>query len=333
MKQASLELSYMEAAFTTEVRGSFEVLEASADAAVRLDPAGWFLVASVDPNREVAGISLPTVTVAMADHPLKLDVGDFGIDLPSELSTFALAPMTLTGLVTIDMPTEIADAVPKESRVGLGSFEIGGVTDIDIDLAVALPADWYIYGDARSATSMRLTRAEFRLSSATGAVRLEIAGGAELTFDSMEGERVELNLVVGVGISAGATGAEVTGTLSLDAPGGWNNAFGVDGLTVLTLDLKLGIGVTGPSLGAAGSVVLPAELRDPLGMSDDAVVTLAANLDADSPCFLIEATGSPALSLGEGAVTADQLKLGVAPTGCSDRSIQAGSGLQRPDDR
>ena len=106
---------------------------------------------------------------------------------------------------------------------------------------------------------------------------------------------------------------------------GWQNAFGVNGLTVTEAIISLGVdldtAIPTPTLALMASGDLPTSLTQYFGVSNQIPITVAAELSLENPCVEIEVGSSkgttPILDVGNGAVTATYFMFVVAPTGCT----------------
>ncbi len=110
---------------------------------------------------------------------------------------------------------------------------------------------------------------------------------------------------------------------------GWQNAFGVNGLTVTEAIISLGVdldtAIPTPTLALMASGDLPTSLTQYFGVSNQVPITVAAELSLENPCVEIEvgsSTGTtPIMDVGNGAVTATYFMFVVAPTGCTIGNI------------
>ncbi|MEZ5216390.1 MAG: hypothetical protein R2715_07325 [Ilumatobacteraceae bacterium] len=118
--------------------------------------------------------------------------------------------------------------------------------------------------------------------------------------------------------------------MSLRTQGGWRDAFGVPGLRVDALSVALSVGGAGPSLGVAGTAVLPSAIAGPLGITSSTPITLAANIGGAgfaASCFAFEigdGTRTAIDVLDAGAITAKRAAFVIAPTGCTSGDFVVG---------
>ena len=319
----------------------------TAPASIGFLPDGWVATGHVSESTTIAGFDLPTLSFAMASFDTTINARDFEIDVPRSVSGIDLKPFALTGFSAMSLPNiglpsgggggsnsgnsggTSGPGFPQLPSIGLARIDLGASIR-GIDLAVPTPDNWFLFGGPGSgsgngSSSLRLTDIDFSFTPLDTGVAMSLIGQSELTFNGdsvlLEGE---------LGIDAGVTPG-LHGKLGLKAEEGWNNAFGVDGLTVQNLALQLDVGAGGAAVGVFASGQLPASIANPLGMDARTTVTVAASLGSAMSCFYLDLEapeGAHAINLGDGVVQAQHAKIGIAPAGCSIGPADTGFELQ-----
>lgn len=190
-----------------------------------------------------------------------------------------------------------------------------------LKMSLAASPDWYLYGSSTTSTSVRLDSVYFNVERKGADFSVALGGTAALVVPGVTSAD-PLSLGIAIGYSAATT--TLGGTFTLHSKTGWQNAFGVNGLTLsdLALSFQLNIATLTPAVGFGATAILPSTLRDPLGMPSNVKTTLVANISVSNPCFGIEVddptqSGANVLNIGSGAFTATQLRIQIAPSGCT----------------
>jgi hypothetical protein len=169
-----------------------------------------------------------------------------------------------------------------------------------------------------------------------GDITLGVEGDVEMDIPAAFGDAPP-DLIFSM-VNSEQSGTEtVSASIELKDDAGWQNAFGLKGLTLYDLAFSFGVQVSAvpiplPTVGVRASATLPSTVRDPIGMPDDAVITAFGNLAEETPCLGINVTvpqGSTEniLNIAGGVVTASEFDLYVAPAGCQIATTQYPKGF------
>jgi hypothetical protein len=309
----------LEGAITVPGIGALPTVHAS------FGPSGWAVAVPLGsfslPGGSGDGSKLGNAVVGWASYATKLNVTDpitkklTQIDLPA--NTFKLTgdfstPAWLKS--TMGLKSDISGRAtgifdPEHDHYALRmDFQIGGQP--------------YLYGNERSATNVRLNSTFFEIERSGGDFNIALGGAATMNVKGskdIKDSKVDLT----VALAYAVTSQTVTGSLSLDSPNGWRNAFGVDDLTLYKLAVQFSFNIPSltPGIGFGASATLPATFKSKLGLVDSARTTLVANISVNNPCLGIQVddptnTGKTVLSIGNGALTAKSFGMYIAPTGC-----------------
>ena len=288
--------------------------------------SGWAIAVPLGsfslPGASGDGSQLGSAVVGWASYATKLDVVDpvtkQVTKIPLQANTFKL-----TG--------DFATPGWLKKMLGLSSDVRGratGTFDPDHDtyalrMAFELPGEQYLYGSAASASNVQLTSTYFEIERAGGDFNVALGGSATMHV-AASGSLASSSVDLGLALSYAVTSQTVAGTLSFSSPEGWKNAFGVDDLTLYDLAVAFSFNIPSltPGVGLGASAVLPSTIRSQLGVTNGARTTLVANISVTNPCLGIEVddptnTGKTVLSIGNGALTAKEFELEIAPTGCT----------------
>jgi hypothetical protein len=185
-----------------------------------------------------------------------------------------------------------------------------------LSLYYQAPHQPYLTGTASSATYLRFD--DIFLSIEAGETEAFTIGG-DLT---LHVSNTDLLLESALTISIGEMGAGIDGYLELVDQSGWNNAFGLTGLTVFDLIVQAGLDDGLISFGMEATASLPNNVTAPLGIIRGSVITLGFDFSATTPCAVF-AINPPAatpnanvLSLDGGGLTAKSAEMIIAPDGC-----------------
>lgn len=251
-------------------------------------------------------------------------------------STYA-TKYTPTGGTEIDVPADgvvfagkfvVPDWFDKLIR-GSVDVAITAVATIDpahnhysLKVTIAAPEGrWQLVNAGKFTIS--ITSVEFEFDVQDENVSVSLAGTAQLKLPASSDDKVgsttlDLTLAVKVDLK------HLSGTLSLAAPDGWKNAFGVPGLEFK--DASFGIGIdfetATPSLTLSATAILPPAVANPLGIADGTVISVAASFSLESPCLGLEVgkkdSTSTVVDVGKlGVLTARYANIQIAPTGCT----------------
>ena len=159
-----------------------------------------------------------------------------------------------------------------------------------------------------------------------GTAKLAIAASG-----SLPASDIDLGVALGFSIQT----QTISGTLTMQSSNGWQSAFGVRDLTLfdLALSFQLDLKTLIPGIGFGATAVLPASVRDPLGIPSGVKTTLVANLSLTNPCLGLAITdpaksGRNVLDIErKGILTAKQFELEIAPSGCTVGQFRYEPGL------
>ncbi len=169
-----------------------------------------------------------------------------------------------------------------------------------------------------------------------GDITLGVEGDVEMDIPAAFGDAPP-DLIFSM-VNSEQSGTEtVSASIELKDDAGWQNAFGLKGLTLYDLTFAFGLQVSAvpiplPTIGVRASARLPSAVRDPIGMPDDAVITAFGNLAEETPCLGINVTvptgkSENIVSIAGGVVTASEFDLYVAPAGCQIATTQYPKGI------
>lgn len=286
--------------------------------------SGWALAANLG-NYALPGVSgngtqLTDTILGWASFPTSLSVVDpvtkvkTSIPLPAdtfEVSGSYAAPDWFKSLFKLS-----SDAKGRAT----GSLDLSN-GDFALKMSVTAAPDWYLYGGAGTSTNLRLDTVYFNIEHKGPDFSTSLGGTVAMV---APGIPTVSPLEFGVALGFSTTGPTLAGTLSLKSRAGWQDAFGFSGLTLSNLTIAFGLNLSTltPTLGVGATAILPAAIRDPLGMPANVKTTIVANISLSNPCLGIEVTdptnsGQNVLDIGSGAFTAKQLLIQVAPSGCT----------------
>ncbi len=287
-------------------------------------PQGWVIAANLGsyslPGAGGNGTTLTDTVIGWASFATSLNVVDpvtkikTSIPLPAnafEISGSYAAPDWFKQLFKLS-----SDA--KGRATGMLNLSSG---EFALKMSLSASPDWYLYGSSTTATSIRLDSVFFNIEHKGADFSIALGGTAAMV---APGVTAADPLKLGISVSYFAASTTIAGSFTLSSKSGWQNAFGVDGLTLsdLALSFQLNIATLTPAIGFGATAILPSAIRDPLGMPSNVKTTLVANISLANPCFGIQVddpsnSGANVLSIGSGALTAKQFQLEVAPSGCT----------------
>jgi hypothetical protein len=231
-----------------------------------------------------------------------------------EVSGAFTTPSWVTQL--LHLPGSLSGRATGSVNTSTGAFAL--------KMSLTPSPDWYLYGDASSATNARLASAYIAIERSAGDFSIGLGGTAALNVAG-SGSTSASSVDLGVALGFSAKNLTVSGELTLTSQKGWVNAFGVDGLTVydLAVAFQLDLKTLTPGLGFGASAVLPASVREPLGFLPGAKTVLVANLSIGNPCFAFQVSNpnNPDANVidvaNQGLVLAKSFDLEIAPNGCT----------------
>ena len=192
---------------------------------------------------------------------------------------------------------------------------------VDFEGQYSLPA-------GGNGTSLTVTTLNFSINyNATG---LSVGAGGEAQMGAAAvGGGTQTAPMLSLEITWDMLTNQITASFGFLDAAGWQNAFGVNGLTlteaIISLGVDLDTAIPTPTIALMASGDLPTSLTQYFGVSNSIPITVAAELAIENPCVEIEvgsSTGTtPILNVGNGAVTATYFMFVVAPTGCTIGNI------------
>ena len=155
---------------------------------------------------------------------------------------------------------------------------------------------------------MKLPQLFFGIAFTPMGLSVSAGGLTELNVDAMGGA-TQTAPMLSFALSYDAITQNVSGTFQFQAAGGWDDAFGVDGLVLNDLAISLGVTLVPPipipTIGLYASGVLPPSLTQAFGVDQGVPVSVTAQLSATNPCLSVQAGSSvgtvPIMSIGSGA--------------------------------
>ncbi|HWB22493.1 MAG TPA: hypothetical protein VG652_06355 [Gaiellaceae bacterium] len=327
---------YLKGSATLPLFGKLPTIEAS------YSSAGWSVAAPLGsyslPGSSGDGSKLGDTIVGWSSYASKLNVVDpvtkvkSTIDLPAntfELSGSFATPSWLKTM--LKLPADVTGRATGKINTSTGEFALR------MEFAVA--GNTYIYGNATSSSSIKLTKAFFQIEKKATDFNLALGGEAALSTSgtsssTASGATKASSVNLALAISFSTATQTIAGDFSLNSKDGWKDAFGAKDLTLfdLAVSFQLNLSTLTPGIGFGARAVLPPSIRNPLGMPADTQTTLVANISLTNPCLGIEVTnpkqpGVNVLNLGSGAVTAKQFQIEIAPTGCTVGKFHYDPGL------
>jgi hypothetical protein len=297
---------------------------------------GWSIAAQLGsfslPGASGDGSKLGDTIVGWSSYPTSLKVVDpvtnavSKIDLPA--NSFKVSGSFATPPWLKDMLKLPGDLHGRATgSLDLTSGEFG------LRMELEFPQASYLYGGANTASSVLMSTAHFEIARKSGEFSLALGGKAKLAVAATkELPASHVDLTVALGFSAATQ--TVAGELILESAAGWQSAFGVKDLTLhdLAIAFQLNLSTLTPGLGFGARAVLPAAIRDPLGIPNGAKTTLVANISVTNPCIGIEidpaTPGSNVLDIaGKGVLTAKEFEVEIAPAGCTVGQFHYDPGL------
>ena len=273
------------------------------------------------------GSSLGGTVLGWSSFPTSLKVGGTTVALPA--NTFEVtgafdAPKWLKDL--LGLPTDFHARATGALNTTNGDFGLR----VDVDL----PKTTYIYGDASSASSLRLSTVYVEIARKGADFNIALGGTAKLAIAASSSLSVS-DIDLGLALGFSAQTQTISGTLTIQSRNGWQSAFGVRDLTLfdLALSFQLDLKTLIPGIGFGATAVLPASVRDPLGIPSGVKTTLVANLTLTNPCLGLAITdpaksGQNVLDIErKGILTAKQFELEIAPSGCTVGQFRYEPGL------
>ncbi len=294
---------------------------------------GWSIAAPLGTySLPGGGSQLADTVVGWASYATTLKITD---PITKAVSTIPLPANTFEVSGSFATPSWLKQMLKMPSDINgraTGALDLSS-GDFSLRMEFAAPANAYLYGNASSATNVKLTKSYFELVKKGTDFSIALGGEAGLNTASGGGLKPG-SVTLTVALSYAVTSQTVAGSLSLNSAAGWQNAFGAQGLTLygLAVSFQLNLASGIPGLGVAAQAELPPSIRSQLGMPAGVVTTLVANISVTNPCIGIDVSppmGSVAnvLDIGSGAVTARQFTLEIAPSGCVVGTFKYDPGL------
>jgi hypothetical protein len=305
---------------TLPVFGKLPTIEAT------FSQAGWAVAAPLGtfslPGSSGDGSKLGDTIVGWSSYPTSLNVVDpitkvaSKIALPKdtfELSGSFATPPWLKEM--LKLPADVSGRATGKFNPTTGEYALR--------MEFALSGNTYIFGNASSASSVKLTKTYFEIEKKAADFNLALGGEAALA-TAASGSTAASSVTLGIALSYSLSTQTVAGNFTLASAAGWKDAFGAKDLTLndLAVTFQLNLTTLLPGIGFGARAVLPQSIRSPLGMPNNTQTTLVANISVTNPCLGIEVTnplqpGTNVLNIGSGAVTAKQFEVEVAPSGCT----------------
>ena len=310
------------AAFSPALQGFF----AGSNVTATIDFASDFFLLSASMNTAPTspGFSFQSLQFVYASSTSS-DVIQFQPDYPQ--ASGVLIPLQnkspLMVATTQGLPSSFAATLRSldidiidPAAIGVIAMELTG-SEAEFSIYYAAPSQPYLLGNASSSTSLRFDDVFISLEVGTtesfsigGNVTLQVSGSTlQLTSDLV--------------ISVSETGGNVEGQLTLIDTSGWQNAFGVEQLTVYSLVIQAGMADLAPSFGVEATASLPSTITSPLGIVPGSVITLGLNLSATSACAIFsispakDGSQTNVINLDNGGLTATFAQIILSPEGCT----------------
>ena len=294
-------------------------------------PMGSFSI----PGASGDGSQISSAVLGWASYATSINVYDAATQQVTKISIPA-GGFKLTGSFTTPAWLRQTLGLPGDVTArATGTFDPAN-DNYALRMDFSVPGQPYLYGNASSATNIKLTSVFFQIESKGGDFNLALGGAAQLNVaatSSLPASSADLTVEVSYIVNS----QTVSGTLNLSSPNGWKNAFGTQDLTLygLALQFSFNIPTLTPGIGFGATATLPPTMQQQLGMANNAKTTVVANISVDHPCVGFQVTdptntGQTVLNLGNGALTATQFEFDIAPFGCTvgDYSYAPGLSLQ-----
>lgn len=315
---------------TASAQGTFNILDVNLTASVRYSEQGVVLTAGIRGTWEPipGGPSFSDASVAFATYAVA-NFDPMGSPAPQQLP--ANDP---TFFGAVNMPQGVLRALGLEGvRIEPVGLSLGNISSGNFGFNIAINTGgpkWIVNFGGKG---LRLTELGIRIAMRNYVPTFGLYGAAELVVPSQpSGVPLVLDLTV-----TATGGLSIAATLGIDANGQerpWTNAFGVSGLTVRALAISFSLQPPNPfpGFGAGLSIELPASIRDLLGMSRGVVITAILNVQVDSMCLSLTASGPTAndkvVNILGGALSASRLEMTFAPLGCTVGRMTVAPGIR-----
>ncbi len=266
---------------------------------------------------------LSNTILAFSTYSTKLNIFDSNGSLLSQIPVSSNTFIISGGFDTPSWVKTLLGLPGNINGQAVGSVNLSN-GNFSLKVSLNLTGDWYLYGDAASATNVQLNSIYLEVELNNGDFSVALGGTATLNIAGSSSSNAS-SIQLGVNLSFTATTQTIAGSLTLSSQNGWNDAFGVSGLTVYGMAVSVNFSLTTltPSIGLAASATLPSDIRDPLGMSANTVTTVIANISLTNPCFGLEINdptdpNANVLNIKNADVfTAKSLNIEIAPSGCT----------------
>ena len=315
---------------SASAQGTFNILDVNLTANVRYSEQGIVLTAGIRGTWEPipGGPSFSDASVAFATYAVP-NFDPMGSPAPQQLP--ANDP---TFFGAVNMPQGILRALGLEGiRIEPVGLSLGNISSGNFGFNIAINTGgpkWIVNFGGKG---LKLTGLGIRIAMRNYVPTFGLYGAAELVVPSQpSGVPLVLDLTV-----TAAGGLSIAATLGIDANGQerpWTNAFGVSGLTVRALAISFSLQPPNPfpGFGAGLSIELPSSIRDLLGMSRGVVITAILNVQVDSMCLSLTASGPTAndkvVNILDGALSASRLEMTFAPLGCTVGRMTVAPGIR-----
>ncbi|HEX4677894.1 MAG TPA: hypothetical protein VH210_01640, partial [Gaiellaceae bacterium] len=274
------------------------------------------------PGASGDGSKLSNTVMGWSSYPTTMSVVDPVTKAVSKISLTAGA-FKLTGNFSTPAWLKQSLKLPGDIR-GRATGIIDPANDTySLRMEFDVPGQPYLYGGDNTATSIKLKSTFFEIARQGADFNVALGGTAGLKV-AATASAPESNVDLSVALGYAVTSQTVTGMLSFSSPAGWQNAFGAKDLTLydLALQFQFNIPTLTPAVGFGARAVLPAQIRQQLGVVNGARTTIVANISVTNPCLGIQvddATGKgvDVLNIGNSTLTAKAFLLQIAPTGCT----------------
>lgn len=299
------------------------VLDVAVTVEISFDDEGFFVAVTMgdwDPQSGAPVFNRAFIVYSSYDTTFGAGAEEIEVEADTVLITAqSSAPRWFVDLIGSD-PGELT--ILGTINVATGDFEVELLFDLPNTELLSIGGVTLLANDAA-----------FVVQRSGGSITTGLASNGSLVVPNANGGgSAALDVVFTAGFSSSAV---LSGSISV--VGAWDNAFGVQDLTVsdATVQVSIGLSSFGGSFAFAGGVTLPPSWGREIGIVDGTEIRLAAQVGTADPCFGIEVgnVGSSETVLdvaNTGALTAKYLSILIAPTGCSigpDVDIPAGVSL------
>jgi uncharacterized repeat protein (TIGR01451 family) len=290
--------------------GAVTVLGLAVNAVVTIDDLGVFV--RVNLGNWAPGTGAPTfngASIVYATYATTTTVG---------ATTLDVAPNTVYLTAATSAPKWLSDRLNTTVGPMVVQGEINLATkNFDVKISIDLPSNPALFSVNDGKVTLRVSKVALRVKMTAGSILTELSSNATITMPNSSGGGTPTNLGVTLVATYGVNG--LTGSVVFDSD--WQNAFGINGLTITKPSMSITLGA-GVSVGFTGGVVLPTDWSNLIGLTAGTPINLTASLGTAASCFGINAgsAGSNTTVLdmmNAGALTASYISFEIAPTGCT----------------